>query len=298
MRPFLILLGIALGGPLACSGRTASSTDPIPGAHTLDGTYVVTSTHDPTGAPGGFQPQLRVQEPLAVVGQGGSRYRITWKNDGTTFSAEAASKVLRAEDAVGQLDPRGAASATAGVVAITVRRLNWNMTSGLYQEVDDITTNLSGGGREISFIDGHVDGVSDGARQWLHYHAGTNYPWDFPHGDACMLGGSATTDGMLGVAYGPTHDELRVYLQGVGCEITASRASDGKFTADRAKCSLDPDFSIAVLGITSFNFESFSLDPASKQLSFVVRATRTRDNGQVVDLCLKLDSAVTGDFPQ
>jgi hypothetical protein len=55
--------------------------------------------------------------------------------------------------------------------------------------------------------------------------------------------------------------------------------------------------SIKALGIQSWTFETFSLDVASKHVSFLARATRQRDNGDLVDLCLEVDSDLTGEFP-
>jgi hypothetical protein len=55
--------------------------------------------------------------------------------------------------------------------------------------------------------------------------------------------------------------------------------------------------SVAALGILSWTFESFTLDMAAKHVSFVARATRKRDDGQTIDMCLKLDADLTGDLP-
>lgn len=112
------------------------------------------------------------------------------------------------------------------------------------------------------------------------------------------MSGGATNSGNLGLAYGATRDKLRVYFQGVGCEVTATEAVDAKFTADGEQCPLDATWSIAALGITSWVFESFSIDLAGKRVSFVARATRQREDGQTVDMCLKLDSELSGDFPE
>lgn len=279
----------------ACSSKPLPVSDNVAGAHGLDGTYATTSLHDPSGTPAGLQPQSRVQLTFEAAREGDDQVRVSWVQNGTSFLAQVHGGVVEAKDARATLSATGAASRVGGVTSLVVRSFRWEAETGRYQEVDETVTSLPGGGLDYAFIDGRVVGAKDATQKWLHYHADTNYPSDFAHGDACVTRGSATTDGFLGIAYGSSHDELRVYLQGIGCTLSAQRSA-GTFKADGADCPLDPTMSVAALGFTSWKLEQFALDLVAKRLSFVARGTRKRDDGNLVDLCLELDSDVTGEF--
>ncbi|HVY31904.1 MAG TPA: hypothetical protein VHB79_35460 [Polyangiaceae bacterium] len=282
----------------ACSSKPLPVSDNLVGAHGLDGTYITTSLHDPSGSPSGLQPQSRIQLTFEAAREGDDQVRVSWVKNGTSFLAQIHGGVVEAKDARATVSPMGAASRGDGVTSLVVRHFRWETDTGNYQEVDETVTNVPGGGLDYAFIDGRVVGIKDTARKWLHYHAATNYPSDFAQGDACVERGSATTDGFLGLDYGANHDQLRVYWQGIGCTISAQRGAGSNFEADGADCPLDPTMSIAALGFTSWKLDQLALDLAAKKLSFVARGTRKRDDGKLVDLCLKLDSDVTGEFPE
>lgn len=293
----ILFSALVAGG---CNGKTQSSapdaSSNVLGKRSLDGTYVVNSTHDPSGAPAGMYAPHREQQTLSVTAaEGESTFNVSYVESGESFVAHESDHVLQAQNADVAIDPNGRASAS-GRTSRTVGNFRWDPAQGGFQLTARDVTNVPGGGQGLGFDDLRVVGVTDASRRWVHYRADTNFPWDFQHGAACVIGGKDTAEGNLGLTYGATHNDLSVYVQGIGCTITPSSTDGNEFSATNADCPLDPVMSVATLGILSWTFESFTLDLAGKHVSFVARATRKRDDAQIVDLCLKLDSDLTGDL--
>jgi hypothetical protein len=288
-----ILVGLLSAG--ACDGKTrAASAAGVAGDYSAEGTSVVNSLRAP-GPPAGIDAPKAYDPKLSVTDLGNSEFRIN-VTSGLSFTAQLRDGILRAHDAPVTIDPKGSAAAYYWT-SDTLTDFRWNLATGSYQFTDGPVIDVPGGGLSRGFADARIVGLSDASRRSVHYHVDTNFPWDFPHGADCMLGGAATADGYLELAHGGTPSELGIYVQGVGCTITAKTTDDNVFTANGVDCPLDPVMSIKALGIQSWTFETFSLDVASKHVSFLARATRQRDNGDLVDLCLMVDSDLTGEFP-
>ncbi|HEY3256857.1 MAG TPA: hypothetical protein VGJ91_23035 [Polyangiaceae bacterium] len=294
LQPFGFVLAVAC----ACNGKTDPSAEesPLVGRYVTRGTNLVTSTHDPSGAPAGFYAPHQDTQTLVVTELGASSFEIQELEGGESFSAELKDNVLEAQNVDVSIDPNGSAYAL-GRRTRTLRSFRWEIASGSFRSSDSYVTDVPGGGQGLGFIDERIDGVSDATQHWLHYQAASNFPWDFPHGAACVLGGGDTAEGNLGLSYGASQQELEIYLQGVGCSLTATSSDGNIFSASGASCALDPVMSAFALGIADWTFESFAIDLLQKHVSFLARATRRRDDDQVVDLCLELDSDLTGDFP-
>lgn len=299
MKEYRLVL-LASFAAAGCSGKFdpgASTLDSVVvGQHSTDGTYAVNSTHDPSGAPAGMYAPHREQQTLSVTSLGNSTYEILEVEGGESYTVQLKGGVLSAEGARVRIDPNGSASTSYGRVERTITSFRWDVASGDLQYTSSAVTNLPGGGQSFGFDDVRIVGVKDSTRHWVHYQADTNFPSDFQHGAACVLGGKDTAEGNLGLALGANRNELAVYVQGIGCTFTATSSDGSIYSASGADCPLDPVMSVAALGILNWTFESFSLDVGAKHVSFVARATRKRDDDQIVDLCLKLDSDLTGNL--
>ena len=277
-----------------------SEPSPIAGDYQEDGTNIFTSTHDPSGACAGLYAPHRSQQTVQISQvEDTSDFLIKSVEEGESFKAHlVASDRLEAENATVVIDASGGASQFQGVKSATVLNMRWNVAAGVYQKVVTLVKDLPGmEGPACGFIDSRIVGVNDPIYHWVKYEAAANFPVDSPHGGECVIGGGSYPYGYLGLAYGTSRNDLNIYVQGVGCTFIAHSTDGVLFTANSADCPLDPVFSVARLGIVTWSFENFSLDMGAMQLSFLARATRKSDTGELLDLCLRLDSAVTGDLP-
>lgn len=243
-----------------------------------------------------YQPK-RSEPVFKVSALSVSEFRITNEHDGLSFVARLEGDELLAEDAPVTIDPAGSAAA-AGWTSRTMAHLRWNLATGVYTATTRTVTDNPGGGLFLGFVDARGVGSSDRIHSWVRYRAETNAPWDFPHGDECLLGGGGTSEGYFGLAFGADRQTLEVYVQGIGCSFAATSTDGNTFTAADADCPLDPTMSIAFIGILTWRVETFSLDMSAKRVSLLARATRERGDGMLVDLCWKLDSDLAGELPR
>ena len=272
----------------------------IVGTYEFEGTNILTPTHDPSGVCAGLYAPHRAQQTIQITpAKDPAAFGVKYVESGESFQARLVSSGrLEAENVTGVVAERGGANLYHGVRSITIQNARWDIATGVYQEVATLIKDLPGmQGPACRFVDARIVGVKDPSHHWVKYEATANFPWDFPHGSKCIIGGGSSTYGYLGLAVGPTHNDLNIYVQGVGCTFAATSTDGYTFTANEADCPLDPVMSISRLGVVSWKFETFSLDLRAKRLRFLARATRKRDTGLLVDLCLSVDSSLAGDLP-
>lgn len=292
----------------ACGGRTdilslSQDTGKIVGQYVVEGTNMISRFDDVQGECTGMAaPNIGNQETVSLESlPQSSNVMINMNPAGCSFVSSAVGNIVQSSKVDCTIVP-GKGLDQGGMVRVTNVNFRFDLDTGLYRQVWNQYMNLGASAPPIAkfcnFIDWRVSGARSPSQHWVRFQAPTNSPTEGPHGAACkMVDGNSGTAGFLMLELGQTPNQMVVYVQGVGCSITAQSQDGIVFHADGTDCKLDPIFSIVALGFVSWQFETFTLDLGLRQLSYLAKATRKNSAGELFDVCLQVQSPLTGDLP-